>query len=133
MQPWVAPSNLAEARTRRLEITEQLQEIEAKLGSRNLTDIKGRRLAGREYFEYRDQLIRQKTSIVREIQRLKAYISQVQTEEAGDLAGISVKDDDEKLLLKAYKLFLQLKREEVDFDPSELAFLDVLGKRVGLR
>lgn len=123
---WQEPQSIKDAEAKKDKILSKLFNLDAQLNSKNLTNEAGQRLDSVSYQDRKHNLTKQKAQALRELKRLRNWIKSARFSSAENSTLT-----DSALLRKAYSLFLQLKDDGVDFDKSELEFLDVLAARIG--
>lgn len=116
------------AEARRAQLVLETQEIAADMANRNKTDEAGRRVTGHEYHEWRSRAVYALTSKTKELAALKlamkTYNRRADLLRAGEI-GVDPTDP-VQILARAYRLFRRLQADGVDYDPDELALLDVM-------
>ena len=127
------PDTVREAEDLREALTDRLMDINSNLGLKNVTDSKGRRLTWREFSRKRDEWVKEKTEIERNLRKLKRHIFKLKEQDNVELADVDP-DDKDQLIRRAYTLLKQVTEEfELELDQEEYAFLDVLGRKAGYR
>lgn len=127
------PRSLAEARALRDELVAQSTTFDEALIKLNtkMDEITpdGRQGGSQNDVNRRRWLITQKRHVEGQLRKIRDWIHTETLSQAQRAAGVSPLDD-EALLRKACDLLKTLMAEDVDFDPEEVAFVDVLQARV---
>lgn len=126
----IVPVSLADAEVRRQQITLEIQGIQAELGDKQRTDETGRRLTAQEYWAWKKRAQHDLNQKLDELRTLKAWIKEQRTpyEEA---ARAPMDEQSEALverLADLYRIMVDLRNEDVDFDPGELDKIEAAGR-----
>lgn len=120
--PFTAPKSLGEAQERILNVTFNIQNIEAQLADRNRTMVGGVRLDAKSYFTWRAKTITALKFQAAELRSLKQWVKSARANAL--FAHQKIDPTDPKSLIVAGARLLQRLRAEVDLDPDEQAVVD---------
>ena len=121
---WEEPESIKDAEQKKDKTLSLLFNIDSQLNNKHLTDETGKRLEPQKYQVKRQQLLKQKSQLLRDLKRLGSWIRNARNPVGAEMT-------DAALLKKAYQMFLQLQEDGVEFEPEEAQFLEVLSARVG--
>jgi hypothetical protein len=121
---WEEPESIKDAEQKKDKTLALLFNIDSQLNNKHLTDETGKRLEPQRYQAKRQQLLKQKTQLLRELKRLGSWIRNARNPSGTELS-------DSSLLKRAYQMFIQLQEDGVEFEPEETQFIEVLATRIG--
>jgi hypothetical protein len=126
---FVPPSTMDEADTRKLELVEKLDSVNAQLSARNgARDDSGEYLEdAQSFFTWRTRAIAAKRHVESELRHLNLWIKQQRRSAPIHNVAETVNPNDPVDLLRAlHRLVHRLACEGVDLDPAEQALKDVV-------
>jgi len=116
------PRTLADAEEQRLQITLEIQGLQAQLGDRQRSDEAGRRLSPREYWNWKGLAQQELNQKLDELRIVKAWIRDHRPPHVGPLSPdtFTVVSHLESL----YRILETLRKEDVELDSDELAKIE---------
>jgi len=121
---WEQPESIKDAEQKKDKTLSLLFNIDSQLNNKHLTDETGKRLDPPRYQTRRQQLLKQKTQLIKELKRLNTWMRHSRNSNTPEMS-------DAALLRKAYDMFMQLQSDGVEFEPDEAEFLELLSVRIG--
>jgi len=124
------PKDLDEAEERRVQLTLDVQGIQAQLGDKQRTDDSGRRLSSQEYWNWKKRAQHALNFKLNELRAIKKWIKDTKRSMAApvvEVVGSATLEEAVGHLAQLYQIISDLREEEVEFNESELAKIFAAG------